>query len=115
MILTADPTKLIEVTFGGMTFRASQITYANLLYAQARLAKQHPGAWIEVIQPCWHTGYAPSAGTHDKDAVLDVRIVGLTWPQAQRFWRECGWAAWWRPSGNGCAGRPAVTSSRRSW
>lgn len=103
MILTADPRRIIEVTFGGKTFRASQTTYANLLATQERLDRLHPGARILVIQPCFNTGVALSAGTHDKDAVLDVQIVGLTWEQSQRFLRESGWAAWWRHTGDWAA------------
>ena len=99
MFLSANPKKIVEVTFGGKTFRASQVTYANLLDTQRRLANQHPGAELLVIQPCFNTGVALSAGTHDKDAVLDVQIIGLGWAQAQRFLRECGWAAFWRHTG----------------
>lgn len=100
MTLTADPKRIIEVTFGGRTFRASQTTYANLLDTQERLTRKHPGAVLLVIQPCFNTGVELSAGTHDKDAVLDVRIIGLTWEHSQRFLRECGWAAWWRHTGS---------------
>lgn len=53
-----------------------------------------------MIQPCYNEGVDASAGTHDKDAVLDIEIVGMTWPRAQKFLRECGWAAFWRHTGS---------------
>lgn len=98
--LTEDPTKVISVVFGGKFFRCTQRTYGALLHMQARLAKKHPRAWIHVIQPCYNTGVSLSAGTHDFDATLDISIIGLTWPEVQRFARECGWAAWWRHTGD---------------
>jgi hypothetical protein len=98
--LTEDPTKVITVNFGGKFFRCSQRTYAALLHMQARLSRKHPRARIRVIQPCYNTGVALSAGTHDFDATLDIQIVGLTWTETQWFARECGWAAWWRHTGD---------------
>lgn len=102
-VLTEVPSKLITVSFGGMFFKASQNTYAALLDTQSRLTKAHPKAWIRVIQQCYHTGVAASAGTHDFDACLDVQIMGLTWQEAQDFLRSCGWAAWWRHTGSWAA------------
>jgi hypothetical protein len=98
--LTERADRLITVTFGGRFFKCSQNTYAALLDTQARLAKAHPKAWIRVIQGCYNTGVAASAGTHDFDACLDVQIVGLSWQDAQDFLRKCGWAAWWRHTGS---------------
>lgn len=98
--LTERANKVITVSFGGRSFRCTQNTYAALLDTQARLSKAHPKAWIRVIQGPYNTGVAASAGTHDRDACLDVQIVGLTWPEAQRFLRKCGWAAWWRHTGS---------------
>jgi hypothetical protein len=97
--LTELPSKLITVTFGGRFFKCSQNTYAALLETQARLSKVKPGAYIRVIQGCYNTTVAASAGTHDYDACLDVQIVGMTWQEAQDFLRKCGWAAWWRHTG----------------
>lgn len=91
--------QVITVTIGGKTFRAGRRTAAHLLWTIARLKAKHPGTTLEVIQPCYNTGVAASAGTHDKDGVLDVRIVGLPWLAAQGFLRSSGWAAWWRHSG----------------
>jgi hypothetical protein len=51
------------------------------------------------MQTCFHTGFDPSAGTHDGDGVLDIRIDGMKWPKAELFMRKAGWAAWWRHTG----------------
>lgn len=98
--LTDQPDRLITVNFGGRFFKCSQNTYAALLDTQRRLSKAHPKAWIRVIQGSYNTGVSASAGTHDFDACLDVQIVGLSWADAQKFLRQCGWAAWWRNSGS---------------
>lgn len=103
MILTADPKRVVEVTFGGRTFRAGQVTYANLLATQTALDHKYPGSQIVVIQPCYNTGVAASAGTHDRDGVLDVEITGIGWGPAQSFLRTQGWAAWWRHTGTWAA------------
>lgn len=103
MILTANPRRLITVNFGGRVFRCSQVTYANLLATQQYLDKHYPGARLVVIQGCFNTGVAASAGTHDFDAVLDVMIIGLPWLTAQKVLRKCGWAAWWRHTGTWAA------------
>jgi hypothetical protein len=83
----------------GRTFTASNRTAAHLEATLAKLERLHPSAHLTIIQTCYHSGYAPSAGTHDYDGVFDVEITGLTWWQAQRFLRECGWAAWFRHTG----------------
>lgn len=98
--LTEKANRVITVNFGGRFFKCSQNTYAALLRTQARLARKHPKAWIYVIQGSYNTGVAASAGTHDYDACLDVKIVGLPWQDAQDFLRSCGWAAWWRHTGS---------------
>lgn len=87
---------IITVQFGGKTFRCSRRTAAHLEFTAERLSERHPEARIVVIQPPYNTGVAASAGTHDFDSVLDVQIVGMEWWDAQRFLRECGWAAWVR-------------------
>jgi hypothetical protein len=91
-----DAADLITLIFGGKTFRCSRRTAAHLAWTAARLEQQHPDARIVVIQGCYNQGVPASEGTHDFDAVLDVQIVGLGWDEAQRFLRECGWAAWVR-------------------
>lgn len=90
------PNELIWITFGGKTFRCSVRTAAHLLWTQQELDKKHPGCKITVFQGCYNIGVLLSVGTHDKDRVLDVAIVGLDWAEAQRFLRAHGWAAWVR-------------------
>jgi hypothetical protein len=92
----SNATEVITFDFGGKTFRTGRRTAAHLLWTQKRLDKKHPGARIRVIQPSYNTGVPESAGTHDKDAVLDVEIEGLGWWEGQRFLRESGWADWYR-------------------
>lgn len=87
---------LITVTRGGKKFKATRRTVAHLDYTIERLAKQHPTARLVIIQPSYNTGVVASAGTHDFDACFDVQIVGLDWWAAQKFLRQCGWAAWYR-------------------
>lgn len=91
-----DPNEVITVTIGGKTFRAGRRTAAHLEWTIERLAKVHPGARLVILQTCYHTGVSASAGTHDKDGVLDVWIEGLPPLTAQRFLRRHGWAAWYR-------------------
>lgn len=93
-------------TLGGSTFRCSDRTYNHLRSTRWRLRLRYPLAKLEVIQGCYNTSIAASAGTHDYDAVLDVRITGLPgrtaerrWLKAQAFLRSHGWAAWWRHTG----------------
>lgn len=92
----SDAAEIIWVTFGGKSFRCSRRTAAHLLWTAERLERRDPAAYIVVIQPCFNTGVAASAGTHDWDAVLDFQIVGMEWKEAQIFFRQCGWAAWTR-------------------
>lgn len=91
-----DGAEVIEVTFGGQTFRAGRRTAAHLEFTAERLEEHEPDARLVVIQPPFNTGVDASAGTHDFDGVLDVAILGMDWFPAQRFLRECGWAAWFR-------------------
>lgn len=88
-------------TFGGKTFRASPRTWAHLRWTYWRLKVRHPRAKLVIIQGAYNASVKASAGTHDYDCVLDVRIDGLTWPKAQAFLRACGWAAWWRTPAQG--------------
>lgn len=94
--MTSDAAELITLIFGGRTFRASRRTAAHLAWTAEQLEQEYPDARMVVKQGCYSTGVAASAGTHDFDAVLDVQIVGLGWDEAQKFLRECGWAAWVR-------------------
>lgn len=87
-----------QPTSWGPNFRCTQRTADHLDWTKSELPK---GATLQIIQPPYNTGFALSAGTHDKDAVLDVRITGMTWPQAQRFLRAHRWAAWVRTPAQG--------------
>lgn len=98
-----DPNELItygQKTTGGSSFTCSRRTAAHLDYTKKRLAarakKDGVAYRLEIIQGSYNTGVAASAGTHDFDAVLDVRIVDMPWLKAQRFLRSLGWAAWYR-------------------
>lgn len=86
-------------TLGGKTFRCSSWTAAHLQHTIDVLREKHPAAQLVVIQGCYNTTVAASAGTHSADGVLDVRIDGLPWLTAQAFLRSLGWAAWWRHQG----------------
>lgn len=92
----ANPNTLIVDTRCGKTFKASRRTFAHIDYTISELERLHPGAQLVIIQGCYNTTVAASAGTHDFDACLDVEIVGLSWWKAQWFLRCCGWAAWYR-------------------
>jgi hypothetical protein len=92
-----EPGHASEVTIAGETFRAGNRTAAHLLWTIEELDRRHPGARLRIIQTCFNIGNEASKGTHDKDAVFDVEVVGLTWMGGQRFLRVCGWAAWFRP------------------
>jgi hypothetical protein len=98
-----NPAEKVRVTLGDKTFDAGRRTGAHLEWTIERLAVKHPGTHLHVLQPCFHTGVEASAGTHDADGVLDVRIDGLRWEQAQTFMRRHGWAAWWRHTGSWAA------------
>lgn len=93
--------QVVTVTRCGTTFRASIHTIAALDFTIRRLSRRFPWARLQIIQACYHQGYAPSAHTHDFDCVFDVRIVGLTWSRTQTFLRNAGWAAWHRTPAQG--------------
>lgn len=92
----SDAADLVTTTIGGKTFRCTRRTEAHLLWTVERLAADHPDARLVILQGCYNVGVAASAGTHDKDAVVDLAILGLDWRLAQRWLREHGWAAWYR-------------------
>lgn len=85
----------------GTKFKTSERTAALLDKTKYRLHKRGKGEKLVIIQGSFNTSVDASAGTHDKDAVLDVRIDGMDWYQAQRFLRELGWAAWVRTPAQG--------------
>jgi hypothetical protein len=91
-----DPAEVITVTLGGRTFRTGRRTAAHLEWTIERLTKTHPDAPLRIMQGSYNTAVAASAGTHDKDGVIDCAIDGPGWLEQQRFFRMHGWAAWWR-------------------
>lgn len=98
---TGNPCRVVTATWNGRTFTAGERTWAALFAFQAWLDKFHPLWFVYVIQGAWNTGVAASAGTHDKDRVLDVAIVNRktgrrTWLRGRKWLRMHGWAAWWR-------------------
>lgn len=92
--------QVITGTWGGKTFRAGRRTAAHLEATFAAFAKRFPRGQLRIVQGCYHTGVAASAGTHDKDGVIDFVITGGDWWYAQRLLRELGWAAWYRHTGS---------------
>lgn len=102
---TGDPCRVVTATWNGRTFTAGERTWAALFAFQAWLDKHHLGYFVYVIQGAYNTGVALSAGTHDKDRVLDVAIINRKtgrrlWVRGRRWLRAHGWAAWWRNSGS---------------
>jgi hypothetical protein len=89
----------------GRKFKCTKRTAALLDRTKARLKKKaekdKKNYYIRIIQGCYNTSVAASAGTHDYDACLDVEIVGMSWYDAQRFLRANGWAAWVRTPAQG--------------
>jgi hypothetical protein len=84
----------------GRYFKCSKRTAAHLDSTKAALArkakKDGKSYSLRIIQGSYNTTVEASAGTHDKDAVLDSEISGMDWAEAQSFLRKQGWAAWWR-------------------
>lgn len=94
-----NPYEVVTTTVGDKTFRAGRRTADALDHFGDVLHNRHPYTHFHVMQPCYNSGVAASAGTHDKDCVVDIRIDGLDWWTTQRFAREMGWAAWYRHTG----------------
>ncbi|GAB3863363.1 hypothetical protein GCM10028801_30810 [Nocardioides maradonensis] len=106
--MALEQTDLITVTRLGHTFKASRRTVAWLDWIIADFARVFPRSRLVMYQPCYHSGYAPSAGTHDYDAVFDFGFVGTLgrpttrwrWLRFQWFFRNHCAAAWWRHTGS---------------
>lgn len=60
------------------------------------VGNRHWKSGIAVIQPPYNTTCAASAGTHDKDACVDLYVPGVDWYAAQAFLRRNGFACWYR-------------------
>lgn len=57
---------------------------------------------FQVIQSAFHTGYPPSAGTHDRDACYDLsRIDGMDWAETAHALRAHAGAAFHRTVAQG--------------
>jgi hypothetical protein len=89
----------------GTQFKCSKRTAEHLDRTKYRLRKlgekNRKQYVLRIIQGSYNTTVEASAGTHDKDAVLDVQIVGMDWYEAQKFLRKNGWAAWVRTPAQG--------------
>ncbi len=82
-----------QATSWGPNFRCTRRTAIHLNWTKLELPS---GTYLRIIQPSYNVGYAPSAGTHDKDAVFDVEVVGMEWYAGQRVLRNLFWADWVR-------------------
>jgi hypothetical protein len=82
-------------TTGGKSIKGSFRTICHWDHLN-RLAYRHWGVGIQIIQSCYNTGVAASAGTHDYDACGDMWIPGVDVWAAQRFFRRNGFACWVR-------------------
>lgn len=84
-----------ERTTSGRPITGSLRTIAHLDTLNEK-SKIEFGVGISVMQPPYNTGVAASAGTHDYDACVDVRIDGVGWAAQRDFFRENGLAGWVR-------------------
>lgn len=84
----------------GRYFKCSKRTAAHLDFtkeALARKAARDGKAYkLVIIQGCYNTGVAASAGTHDFDSCLDIRIDGMSYEDGQTWLRKQGWGAFYR-------------------
>jgi hypothetical protein len=81
--------------WGGAVYGGRR-TLAHLEWTAAK-AERKFGHRVEVMQGAYNDDVEASAGTHDLDAAIDFFIPGLNdWWAMQRFFRECGWASWYR-------------------
>lgn len=98
-LLEGDPEAKItwrdhETTWGGPIY-GSRRSIAHLEDTD-QAARRRYGSRVAVIQSAYNDTVAASAGTHDYDAVYDVYVPGIDWWVQQHFFRELGWAAWYR-------------------
>jgi hypothetical protein len=102
---TGNPCRRVTATWNGRTFTAGERTWAHLFETQDWIDRTHPGWYIYVVQGAYNTGVDLSAGTHDYDGTVDTllihRVTGKrNWVSGQRWFRQCGWACWWRKTGS---------------
>lgn len=102
---TGDPCRVVTGTFNGRYLKAGERVWAALFDFQMWLDAEHPNLYLYVIQSAYNDTVPASAGTHDKDRVLDVAIVNRktgrrVWFRGRRWLRSRGWAAWLRNTGS---------------
>ncbi len=102
---TGNPCQVVTGSFNGRYLKAGERVWAALFVLQAWLDRHHPDLYVYVIQSAYNTTVAASAGTHDKDGVIDVLIINRktgrrVWLRGQWWMRRHGWAAWWRHTGS---------------
>lgn len=94
--MTHKATDLITVTVLGKTFKACRHCAAHMERTAERFAKRFPKARLYITQGPHNTGVPASAGTHDYCSAFDWTVSGLDYWTAQRWFREQGWAVWYR-------------------
>lgn len=82
-------------TTGGKPFKCSFWMACAMVRADNRAHKRF-GKGIEVLQAPNNSTVKASAGTHDKDCILDAYIPGVGWWDQQRFFRGLGFMWWYR-------------------
>lgn len=90
-------------TPGGKALRASRYTRYHWDKTMRAFRKRYPHAQVYILQGSYNVGFGPSAETHDWDSVLDVWVTGISWREAERFFRQQGWYGWWRHTGSWAA------------
>jgi hypothetical protein len=93
-----DPNKLVlwtKKTTGGKQIKGTFRTICAMDRIN-RLVYRRFGVGLSIIQSCYNTTVAASAGTHDFDACFDVWINGVDPWVAQRFLRRLGFGCWVR-------------------
>lgn len=103
MSLSASSIVSLGRTPGGKSLYGSRWTRYHWDKTMRALAREFPAARVYILQGAYNKGFAPSAGTHDYDGVLDVWVTGISWRDAEQFFRRQGWAAWWRHTGSWAA------------
>jgi hypothetical protein len=85
----------------GRRFTGSMRTVCHMAWLMEESVKDFGGP-LHVIQPPYHVGYEPSAGTHDLDACSDVAPPpGVPFDLAFQTWlRKRGFDCWWRHTGD---------------
>jgi hypothetical protein len=87
-------------TPGGTRVFGSRYLAYHWAWTMREFHKRYPHAEVYIMQGSYHIGFALSAGTHDRDGVLDVWVTGIEWREAERFFRSMDWYGWWRHTGS---------------